>query len=357
VFLTPAKVTVGMLGVVGLLTGGYVAKTMLAREEVAPQASTKTVPMAVADIPAGTLITAAHLGNGTIEEARLAEHRDIALNAAVLVNRVAKEPISNSTPIRTSQLYGPGEFPSLAVQPGMRAVSLEMGGSTNLVSGLIKPGQFVDVHLTPSGVPDDERTGGGMTMTLFKGVKILAMNRSQTAGGVDRSGNQVTVELTPRQANEVILAKDRGELTMSYNPEATEAAPPAPANDDRATFNEILGLAPLKLDPPFITEHYRGSGRSTLPFKAGLHLDVYSAVNSRFGGPGYGATAPGYGAGYGGAGNTDFNYGIGRPAPIWWQSHSNDKGAGNGTQPGNGPAPSGMPRVYPSAQTPSAPRT
>jgi pilus assembly protein CpaB len=350
-FLTPAKVTVGMLGVVGLLIGGYFVKTMLARDERPAAPARETIPMAVTDIPAGTLITAAHIANGKAQPGQLAEHADIALHRDVVVNRIAKEPIKAAVPIRSTQLYLPGEFPSLEVSHGMRAVSISVGDNTNLVSGLIKAGQYVDVHLTPKGVAEDERTGGGLTMTLLKGVKLLAVNRSQSGGGLDRNGNTVTLELTPRQSNVVLQAKDKGNLTLSYNPEAQDVAPPAPKPaDDRATFNEILGLPPIPPpQPPQLTEHYRGSSRNVLQFRDGKYPDVAAALTAR---PGYG-----YGTGPGVYGNGGYQGGLdaapGRPAPIWyhWQSYQGGSGS---TSTGNGPAPSGY---YPSAQTPPAPRT
>src|SRR5206468_1356132 len=97
----------------------------------------------------------------------LKKYPDYMLSDRKLVGRVVKEKIPAGTAIRTSQLYQPGEFPSLEVEEGMRAVSIGVSDSTHLVSGLIKPGQYVDIHLTPSGLNNDERAGGGITLTLF----------------------------------------------------------------------------------------------------------------------------------------------------------------------------------------------
>ncbi len=190
-FLTPAFVTLAMLVVVGLLIGGYFIKSLLAVDEKPAGPTTENVPMAMVDIPAGTLITEAHLGPGRLAIAKKQSTPDILLSNRVIVNRIAKETIKAANPVRSSQLYGPGEYPALEVEEGMRAVSVDVGNSTQIVSGLIKPGQFVDVHLTPANLPQDDRSEGGITLTLFKGVKVLAINRStRTSGLSDRSGNQ-----------------------------------------------------------------------------------------------------------------------------------------------------------------------
>lgn len=342
-FLTPAFVTLGMLILVGLLIAGYFVKGLFATVEKPPETLTQNVPMAVADIPAGTLVTEAHLGQGPALKEKIRSQNDTLLNNRVIINRIAKETIKAGTPIRSSQLYQPGEFPSLEVEPGYRAISISVGDSTHLVSGLVKPGQYVDVHLTPTGLSADERAGGGFTMTLFKGVRVLAINRGvRTVGQVDRTSNQVTLELTPRQSNIMIQARERGEINLSFNPQGKGTGGVVGSDDDRATFDEILGLkAPEKPQPPHAIEHYRGSGRSVMRFRNGKHLDL--SYDDRYG-------RYGYGSGYGGWGNWNNwgGYAPGlRPAPIFW----NMSAPGSGDAAGDAPPPqyNSAPAVPPSA--------
>jgi pilus assembly protein CpaB len=154
----------------------------------------------------------------------------------------------------------------------MRAVSVEVGDGVAMVDGMIKPGQYVDILFTAQGGGgagvNDATFQGGVTMRLFEGVKILAINRNYTQGRVDRQSNHVTLELTEAQANIVILASDRGKLTLTYNPSgAVGDGGLALSNAERVTLYEILGLK--KQDPakePFQTEIYRGSGRMTNQF-------------------------------------------------------------------------------------------
>lgn len=263
-----------MFGVVGVLVAAYVVKNALARTEAPAAPGSRNIPMPIADIPAGTVVTENHLGQGPYPTDKL--ERDMLLVNRVIVGRVAKDAIKAATPIRANQLYQPGEQPPLDLAEGMRAVSVEVGESTSMVDGLIKPGQYVDVLFTyqASGNADD-RFQGGLTMKLFDGVKVLAINRSVTQGRVDRQSNRVTLELSEGQSNIIVLAKDRGHITLTYNPNGRGNGGLAVNNSERVTLYEILGLKRGEPEKePFVTESYRGAGRSTLFFNdRGRRLD------------------------------------------------------------------------------------
>jgi pilus assembly protein CpaB len=157
----------------------------------------------------------------------------------------------------------------------MRAVTISLDTSA-IVDGLIRPGQFVDVHFSPTSLQSDPRMRGGMTMTLFRGVKIIAINRSTSQSGVgsSRNGeNTVTLEMSEGQENIILVARDKGSLYCSYNPEGRGANELALTGKDRATLEEILGLEPLpKPEPPpappvpFVTQIFRGQGMSQNSF-------------------------------------------------------------------------------------------
>ena len=267
--LTPATLTLVMFGIVGLLVLGYVGKSLLARQEKPVAPALRDMPMAIADIAPGTLVTEGHLGMGKFQRELLKSN--MLLANRVIVGRVAKTPIKAAEPIRSDQLYQPGELPPLEVADGMRAVSVEVGDGVAMVDGMIKPGQYADILFTAQGGGagvNDATFQGGLTMRLFEGVKILAINRNFTQSRVDRGNNHVTLELTEAQANIVVLAHDRGKLTLTYNPSnAVGNGGLSLSNAERVTLYEILGLR--KQDPakdPFQTEIYRGSGRVTNQF-------------------------------------------------------------------------------------------
>jgi hypothetical protein len=110
-----------------------------------------------------------------------------------------------------------------------------------------------------------------MTMTLFKGVKILTINRLATQGITGNDGNSVTLELSSEQANIILVARDRGTLYFSFNPDGKGSGGLALTGKDRATLEEILGLQPLPKPPAppatFISQIYRGVARRQLEFR------------------------------------------------------------------------------------------
>ncbi|MCA9078387.1 MAG: Flp pilus assembly protein CpaB [Planctomycetaceae bacterium] len=261
--LTPALLTLIMLLVIGGLVAAFVAKRMFAKEEAPVVDNRVTIPMALTDLKPGTVITDAHIGMGPALTDKL--DREVLRTSRVVVGRVVRNPITRAEPIRTSDLYAPGERPPLEVAPGMRAVSVSLSDGTALVDGLIEPGNFADVHFTPNG---NYSNRGGMVMTLFKGVKLLAINRSQTGSSdIGRGNNSVTMELTPEQANIMLLARNRGDINLTFTQDGMGNGGVAVADENRAFLDEVLGLAPPEEpEPPFSTEIYQGAGRRVNTF-------------------------------------------------------------------------------------------
>jgi pilus assembly protein CpaB len=84
----------------------------------------------------------------------------------------------------------------------------------------------------------------------------------------------VTLELTPEQANIILLAKDKGALQLTYTPEGKGNGGVAVADADRATLSEILGLSePKKEEPAHSVEMFFGSGRNVVQFRDGKRID------------------------------------------------------------------------------------
>jgi pilus assembly protein CpaB len=274
--LTPAKVMLLMFVVIGGLVVTYIGKSLLA-EPPTPSKPIIDIPMALTDLAPGTMLTDKLVGLGHFDAREL--EWDMVKKSRIIVGRIVKEHIPMATPLRTGQFYPHGEGPPLTdeVGEGMRAVAVTVGESTALVDGLIRPGEYVDVHLTITrGV--DERLRGGLTMTLFKGVRIIAINSKFNAATIPTSGNSVTLELTPEQANIVILARQRGELTFSFNPNGKGDGGVAVKDENRATLEEILGLKPIEEEeeipepPPFTSEIYRRDGFHVNQFVDGKRI-------------------------------------------------------------------------------------
>jgi pilus assembly protein CpaB len=277
--LTPAAVTLMTVIVVGLLVTAYFAKMLVAEESKSrfiavsesPSADFREIPMALGTLKPGTEVTAAHLGTARIRVEAI--EPETLLSERALIGRIVKEPIRPGTPIRSSQLYEPGERPPLEVSSGMRAVSISFSPRGSFVGGFLQSGQYVDVYLTPYLDSSHElRLRGGLTLTLLKGVRVLAVGGNTETDPI----RTVTLELTPEQANIVILAREKGEIALSYNPDGKGGAGLAVKDPDRPTLDEILGLTQAELPSPtattrprpFTSETFKGARRTTLQFES-----------------------------------------------------------------------------------------
>jgi pilus assembly protein CpaB len=205
--------------------------------------------------------------------AEFSRHPGMLLENRAIVGRVVKQEIQAGTPITSDQLYQPGEMPPLSVGKGLRAVSVPLKDAIALVDGRIAPGQYVDVHLTPNiDSTNSARFRGGITITLFKGVRVLALSTGGGRSVGQGASSSVTLELTPGQSNIMILAATRGDITLSYTPDGPGNGGVGVNSEDRATLDEILGLSAPR-DSSFTTENFKGGTRSTLKFQNGRRVD------------------------------------------------------------------------------------
>lgn len=267
--LTPAKVTMLMLVAVASLIGLYVVKGLFATTKPVERPRIVTIPMATGQLTAGTKITDTHIGMGPWPEKELT--RDMLRTTRVIIGRVVKETLKAGEPLKGSQLYEPGENAPLQVADGKQAIAINVKNSADIVDGLVKPGNFVDVHFaidaTASGAIDPRMTKlGGISMTLIKGVQVLALNKNFRQGPVLATGNSVTLELAKEQVNVLLVSQAHGTISLTYNADGQGDGGIALNNSDRATLWEVLGLKKpatkeeLERDQPFMTESFRGTG-------------------------------------------------------------------------------------------------
>lgn len=94
---------------------------------------------------------------------------------------------------------------------GKRALTFEVD-TVNSVSGMLRPGDRIDLIYTARGA--DERE---VTQPLLSNLEILATDQVQTRRdehtGKERTFSTITMELSPVDAQKVIVAKQAGRLT------------------------------------------------------------------------------------------------------------------------------------------------
>jgi pilus assembly protein CpaB len=279
--LTPAGVSTLMVIVVGLLVTAYFAKLMRAEEPritpatQLPMVEFRNVPITVCALEPGTVVTAAHLETARFRPDALKP--EVLLQDRSIVGRTVKERIPPGAVIRSSQLLPPGERPLPSVSRGMRAVSVPFKGDIPLIPAT-KGNQYVDVYLVPrSDAVNESRSKSGMSvsLTLFRGVRLLATTSSESANG---TGGTVTLELTPEQAAVFVLAREKGTIAFSYNPDGKGAAGANLKSSDRAPLDDTLERSTPARTAPFTSEIYKGSVRSTQQFESRPEPETRSAT-------------------------------------------------------------------------------
>ena len=143
---------------------------------------------------------------------------------------VVREPVSAGEPIVERKVVRAGASGVLAVtlQPGMRAMSVPLSAE-NSAAGFILPGDHVDVVQIRKGV------AGVDAGTVMRNVRVLAIDQNTRADPKEAAkvGSQATLELTPSQAEDMVLARAQGDLTLVLRSYADAAGPPRTGDIER----------------------------------------------------------------------------------------------------------------------------
>lgn len=155
-----------------------------------------------------------------------------------------KTDVKAGQPITAEMIIEPQEqgFIIAALQPGMRAISIPIS-QVSAVGGYISPGDRVDIMLTSSATSKDDRTLNPrkFTETIFKKIRLLGLEqRVNQATGRPQISGTATVEVTPRQAEELMLATQMGTLSLAMRSVPSVELPPDP---DRLPYTTELSVS------------------------------------------------------------------------------------------------------------------
>ena len=139
-----------------------------------------------------------------------------------LIGTVVRNPISAGQPMTQGALVKPGDrgFLAAALGPGMRAVTVPVSSQSS-VAGFIFPGDRVDMMLTQTVAGGGDGPPLKTAETIMRNLRVLATDQS-TSSGKDEAGNTivrsfslVTLEVTPKIAEQIQVAQTLGSLSMS----------------------------------------------------------------------------------------------------------------------------------------------
>ena len=207
-----------IIALAGAVICGLIGVMLITRYLSSVQAYTKNlgnVVVAKKEIQLGEKITAEHLGLAPIPNGSAPE--GVFRKMDQLVGRVAITPIGVREVITKLKLApeGMGAGLSAVIPEGYRAMTVKVDDVVG-VSGFVMPGSFVDVVavIVPVGDADSK---GPISKIVLQNIKVLASGPK-----IDSPDNQreptsvkaVTLQVTPEQAEKLVLAANQGKLQL-----------------------------------------------------------------------------------------------------------------------------------------------
>ena len=222
---------VGALIVAGLTA--FFARTLIAGSS-APQAGAVAMAAPVIDGPE-VLVATRSLPVGTILDATALKFqpwpKELVDNAYYLRDKtnlqslqgtVVRSNITAGQPVTQGSLVKPGDrgFLAAALGPGMRAVTVPVSAQA-AVAGFVFPGDRIDLVLTQTVAGGGEGQPLKVSETIMRNIRVLATDqRTDNLVGEDgktqvRTFSNVTIEATPKMAEQVAVAQTLGSLSLS----------------------------------------------------------------------------------------------------------------------------------------------
>ena len=186
-----------------------------------PPVTTDAVLVAARDLSFGVVIADAdmrwdvwpkdHLPVGVILQSAQPKAMDAIKGSVVRSNFLAGEPLRADRLVK-----GPNAgFLSAVLPGGTRAVAIDLSDQgKSAAGGFILPNDRVDVVRT---FHPDDAPNAFASETILKNIRVLAIGQTVQDKQVERTviGSTATLEVTPDQAEKVILAQRTGTLTLT----------------------------------------------------------------------------------------------------------------------------------------------
>jgi len=132
--------------------------------------------------------------------------------AALRVGVTAGDPIRRGTIVKP----GDRDFLEVVLSPGARAIAIPVatGGAS---TGLLYPGDRVDVILTQTFKNDPPLVRRSVSETVVESLRVLAVDTPdpKSPGANNGFGRTVTLETTPEQVEKINVATELGKLSLA----------------------------------------------------------------------------------------------------------------------------------------------
>jgi len=208
-----------IIALTGAVLCGLIGVMLVTRYLSNVQAFTKdlgNVVVAKQEIPLGEKITAEQLAltpipNGSLPQGVFRKMEDV-------VGRVAITPIGARETITNMKLApaGTGGGLSAVIPEGYRAMTVKVDDVVG-VSGFIMPGSFVDIVAIVTPISQSGAVNGPISKIVLQNIKVLASGAKIDSPENQRTPTEVkavTVQVTPEQAEKLVLAANQGKLQL-----------------------------------------------------------------------------------------------------------------------------------------------
>jgi pilus assembly protein CpaB len=174
-----------------------------------------TIVVAAKPLAFGVVVTADNISeipwaSKTIPDGAFATKGDLLKDG----RRVVLSPLEPNEPVLRSKTTSPGQRGSLSslLQEGKRAVTVRVDDVRG-VAGFILPGDFVDVVLIAE---DSAVRRENYSEILLQNLKVLAVDQLASERQEQPTiPKAVTLEVTPEQAQKILLATNIGRLSLT----------------------------------------------------------------------------------------------------------------------------------------------
>ncbi|WP_249157912.1 Flp pilus assembly protein CpaB [Bradyrhizobium jicamae] len=135
--------------------------------------------------------------------------------------------LDTGAPVTSKDVVRPRErgFLASVLAPDSRAISINVDAASG-VSGLVWPGDYVDVVLTQESTAASEKQNpdhqhGTLSETVASNVRIVAIDQEIVQGGsagnasAGKVARTVSLELAPEQVKKVVVAGQLGKLSLA----------------------------------------------------------------------------------------------------------------------------------------------
>ena len=204
---------------------GLIAYTMNQPKPVAQVTEKASAPLTkylVASRPlkAGTLTRDEDFRSEPLDSVPSGAIRDTPDDRIRLLGSLVRKNLDTGSPVTSGNVLPRGDrgFLASVLEPGTRAISIKVNAESG-VSGLIMPGDYVDVVLTQVAEKAD-LARRALSETLLQNIRIIAIDQEIQGGQTNKAAagkvaQTVSLQLEPEQVQRIEVAKHLGTLSLA----------------------------------------------------------------------------------------------------------------------------------------------